>query len=761
MIIPPDPEKDPNIFNASSSTPSLLHAPSEYDETTSRWDGDHDRDGDLESLPPYEGRRRSRMSTTSDDEDVFADSNAAPGHHSARVSPYGHHTRDAGSRNRNSALPGLIIPALPQRVHVNQLPHSTSSPISSAGSLTPTASRPSVVLPRFNASGSTTLNHSSGEASTSKLWENSSTKPEGSSSRAKGKRVCGIIPPPSEGFRRWWKRWRRWAQVVIVIVLLGIGLTVGLLVGMRQNEDKSDKYAKGPPWMDKDTDGKRVATWSGNGSCNLTYVDSRDNPSSADGNLTDCNVFQPLNMSSSPFNTLFTPFPSSTISLASFTFPLSASGLPPSDLFIKTQGLGSTGTATFLGVDGPEQLITSGVEGKILIDVIVRYAGVQDLETMMRVCKMTRGDNGVGVAIYSPKETDGKISNPYKIDPALVPTNQIVVRLPPSMYSASTPSIYIPSFSIEAGRMIVRFGDLTNVASFGDLKIDSSRGGVRVAYAEAERTSVISYTGDVQGRWNVSESLIVNVTDGSISSDIILYDPSTYDNSIVLPPTTDYTVVPRSPSAFPSADPGPSPDDDSSESDNPSSADTGSEDEFEQEINSLFNATIPNSTNSSSHTITTNLFTSEGSVKIRYLHQPPTIDLSAIIATQSGDIDLDVHPSYVGPFIAKTSWGEINVPSPRPINQYDPLAENRMRELIIGAIDVQEGSAFATVGYNKTILERSPDTISGVVYWADVKKNGTVVLQTFTEAQNSQGSAGNELVVLGGFGNVDLRFDGQ
>ncbi|WVF67404.1 hypothetical protein IAT40_002160 [Kwoniella sp. CBS 6097] len=761
MIIPPDSEKDPNIFNASSSTPSLLHAPSEYDETTSRWDGDHDRDGDLESLPPYEGRRRSRVSVTSDDGDVFADSHAASGH-IVGSSPYGHPMREAGSRHRASGLPGLITPAHPQRVHVNQLPHSSSSPISSTGSLTPTASRPSVVLPQFHASGSTTLHHSNGgEASTSKLWEDSSTKLEGSTSRAKGKRVCGIIPPPSEGFRRWWNRWRRWAQVVLVIVLLGIGLTVGLLVGMRQNKDKSDRYPKGPPWMDKDMDGKRVATWSGNGSYNLTYVESRDNPSTTDGNLTDCNVFQPLNMSSSAFNTLFTPFPSSSISIASFSFPLSASGLPPSDLFIKTQGLGSTGTTTFLGVDGPEQLITSGVEGKILVDVIIRYAGAQDLETMMRVCKMTRGGNGVGVGIYSPKETDGKMSNPYKIDPALVPTHQVVVRLPPSMYSASTPPIYIPSFSIESDRMIVRLGDLENVVSFGDLKIDSSRGGVRVKYVEAERTSVISYTGDVSGTWNVSESLIVNVTDGSITSDIILYDPSTYDNTTVLPPTTDYTVVPRSPAAYPSADPGPSPDDDASESGNSSNADSMSDDEFEQEINSLFNSTTPNATNSSSHTITTNLFTSEGFVKIRYLHQSPSIDLSAIIATQSGDMDLDIHPSYVGPFIAKTSWGEINVPSPRPINQYDPHNQGRMRELIIGAIDVQDGTAFATVGYNKTILEGSTDTISGVVYWADVKKNGTVVLQSLENAQNGQESAGNELVILGGFGNVDLRFDGE
>ncbi|OCF31593.1 hypothetical protein I316_06792 [Kwoniella heveanensis BCC8398] len=756
MIIPPDPEKDPNLFNASSSTPSLLHAPSEYDDTTSRWDGDHD----TESLPPYEGRRRSRVSIVSDDEDVFADSNAAPGH-VVGSSPYGQYTRASGERAHDSRLPGLTIPAHPQRVHVSQLPHSSSSPISSTGSLTPTASRPSVLLPRFNASGSTTLNHSNGEASTSKLWESSSTKPEGSSSRAKGKRVCGIIPPPSEGFRRWWKRWRRWAQVVIVIVLVGIGLTVGLLVGMRQNRAKSDKYPKGPPWMDKDTDGKRVATWSGNGSYNLTYVESRDNPSSTDGNLTDCNVFQPLNMSSSPFNTLFTPFPYSTISLVSFSFPLSSSDSPPSDLFVKTQGLGSTGTTTFLGVDGPEQLITSGVEGKILIDVIVRYAGAQELDTMMRVCKMTRGDSGVGVGIYSPKETDGKMSNPYKIDPALVPTHQVVIRLPPSMYSSPTSPLYIPSFSIESDRMIVRFGDLTNVASFGDLKIDSARGGVQVKYAEAERTTVISYIGDVSGRWNVSESLIVNVTDGSIASDIILYDPSTFDNTTVLPPTTDYTVVPRSPAAYPSADPEPSPDDGSSESDDSSNADSTSDDEFEHEINSLFNSTTPNTTNSSSHTITTNLFTSEGSVKIRYLHQPSTIELSAIVATQSGDIDLDIHPSYVGPFLAKTSWGDINMPSPRPINQYDPLGRNRMRELIIGAIDVQQGSAFATVGYNKTILEGSTDTISGIVYWADVKKNGTVVTQTLQTVQSSQDSAGSELVILGGFGNVDVRFDGQ
>ncbi|WWC64911.1 uncharacterized protein I303_107525 [Kwoniella dejecticola CBS 10117] len=747
MIIPPDPEKDPRLFDPSASTPSLVQPPSEYEDTTSRWDGD----GDSESLPPYERRRGSQSSCASSShegfeaDDIFADRHASTSHSRSRS----RNQNQNQSRTRTPNPPGLIIHNINLPSHPEPIHPSSSSPISSSDSLTPTASRPSMVLPHFTDQASSTL-QASGSTSTSKLWE-SSTATATSVKRNKTVRICGCIRINNSGVQRWWKRWRRWAQVVVVLIFIGIGLVVGLLVGMTRNENKGSPTPPWQkPWMDQDTDGKRVAAWAGYGSFNLTYVDSRDGPSSFEGNLTECNNFAPLNLTSSPFLNLFTPFPDSSVSLASFSFPLSSSGVPPSDLFINARGFGSSGHLDFIGSDGPEAIVTSGEEGKILMDVITKYAGDQDLTTMMRVCKMTRGDSGVGIGIYSPKETDGKMTNPFKLDPNLIPTNLIVVRLPPSWYTPQSPYQTLPSFSLDAEQMVVRLGNLNNVASFTALNLDTCRGGVQVNYARAKKASIVAFEGSVRGTWNISESLIVNVTEGSITSDIILSDPNLQnDNTTTLPPISDYTTVVRR-----------SPDDDSTDD---------SDTDFENEVHSLFNATSynPTESNDTRATIVTNLFTTSGYVNLRYLHQPSTIDLSAIIGTQQGNMDISLNPTYVGPLISRTHWGQINLKRPSPVPNYDPSGKARVRQLLVGPIEIKDNSTFAVLGYTQEKLQSSPDTLSGYVYWADKKYNGKIMTQTMEQLQAQQGGqtqqtqSDNQVIALGNWGDVDISFDGE
>lgn len=115
--------------------------------------------------------------------------------------------------------------------------------------------------------------------------------------------------------------------------------------------------------------------------------------------MTSCNQFTSYNYTSA-FSSLFTPFTTTTISTTSFTFPLQANGSAPSNFFFNARGLGSSGTITFLGSEGNEALKQEAGEGLITVDVIVRYAGPQTLNDMMRVCEMTRNDGGVGVGIY-------------------------------------------------------------------------------------------------------------------------------------------------------------------------------------------------------------------------------------------------------------------------------------------------------------------------------------------------------------------------
>ncbi|WRT69922.1 uncharacterized protein IL334_006913 [Kwoniella shivajii] len=709
MIIPPDPEKDPRLFDPSSSTPSLILAPSEYDDTTSRWDGD------AESLPPY---RRSRGS----------------------ISSQASHA--SSSQNEETSIPHRII--IPTTSTPNHLYLDHASPISSTGSLTPTLSRSRLPLglPHFNdhsLSPSTTLQ---GSNSSSKLWEGSSA-PEKNK-----KRKCGCLPTPSPGMQRWWAKWRRWVQAVMVVILVGIGLAVGLLVGMNKAKQNKAPAPWQKPWMAQDTDGKRATAWAGNGSFNLTYDSSRDGPSSAEGTLSDCNSFTSLNLTSSPFGTLFTAFPASKLSVASFSFPLPSSGNPPSDIFINSRGFGSSGSIHFLGSDGPEAVISSGQEGQILIDVVVRYSGNQDLNTMMKVCKMSRGSDGVGVGIYSPTETDGKLFNIFKLNPNLVPTNLVIIRLPPSLFSGHSPALEFPSFSVNSDHMAIRLGNLNNIASFDSLNLTTYRGTVTTNYVQTKNAVVTAVEGDVKGIWNVSDSLLVNITEGSIVSDLILHDPNIYnDNATTLSSAsmTDYTLVSRNAS----------PDDDG---DGGGDMDVGIEDE----IHSLLNCTSTNATsNGTLPIITTNLFTSSGYVNVRYLHQPTSISLSAILATQEGDMNIVFNPNYVGPFLTKNHWGQINIKTPSPIRDSDPKSLQRSRQIIIDPIEVLPNSTFYTIGYTTEDFDDSPDTLSGVVYWADTKPNGKPILRTIEQVQADQSIQNNQLIIMGSWGDVEISFDGQ
>ena len=61
--------------------------------------------------------------------------------------------------------------------------------------------------------------------------------------------------------------------------------------------------------------------------------------------------------------------------------------------------------------------------------------------------------------------------------------------------------------------MAVRFGNLENVVEFGEVSIESKRGGVNAEYLSARNVSVWTGENAVRGRWNVSEAILVNSTE--------------------------------------------------------------------------------------------------------------------------------------------------------------------------------------------------------------------------------------------------------
>ncbi len=219
MIIPPDPDKDPALLSPSSSTPSLLPPPTESSSSIRQPEVAHRNPAfgypfgdDLglgftgEALPPYEGRRvrQARME--------------------------GHVNRD---RQRQQ---GIIIPPRPRSASTSTI---TPSPIA-----TSSTSHLPTTHPSHEAGPSTT--------SASKLWESSD------STRTKRRRCLPALPIPPR-LRKWWKRWRRYVQAALVLLMIGIGVMIGMLVGFRRKPDGS------PPPQDADgmsSDGRRTTSWN-------------------------------------------------------------------------------------------------------------------------------------------------------------------------------------------------------------------------------------------------------------------------------------------------------------------------------------------------------------------------------------------------------------------------------------------------------------------------------------------------------------------
>jgi hypothetical protein len=242
MIIPPDPEKDPNLFTPADSTPSLLlptldgdiglpdpahpHSRQAYGYPYGEWSS--------EQLPPYERKRASREG------DVFSDSQEM-------------RERSPPPRPRSHPAIGNI---LRDTRAGSPAPLDTLLPVASAS----TSSLPSPV---------TTL--ADNNASTSKIWEGTDSPVK----EGRRKKVKNALTPAPD-IRDCFTRYRKWIIGVVTAILVGLGLMTGLLVGLRVGVDKdsSDSARSYSPWHD--IDGKKANTqWAPDGSLNLTYSASR------------------------------------------------------------------------------------------------------------------------------------------------------------------------------------------------------------------------------------------------------------------------------------------------------------------------------------------------------------------------------------------------------------------------------------------------------------------------------------------------------
>lgn len=780
MIIPPDPEKDPNLFTPADSTPSLLLSPSERDVRHPEATHPHPRQGygyvygewSGEQLPPYERRRASREA----EGDVFSDRQEV--------------------RERN-LLPILTANNTAANARVsrsfNVTPLDTSLPLASTSAQTLPSASASPLDPN---------------ASTSKLWESSGSR---SKEGRKGKMKAALTPSPD--IRDCWTKYRKWIIGVIILILVGLGIMTGLLVGLRVGVDNADDEDQSAfsPWHD--IDGKKTNTqWAPDGSMNLTYTQSRDGPSDSDGNSSYCNQFTPVN--TTDFSLLSIPYPASSLSVSTFTFPLAdnTNSSYLKDFFIQARGLGSSGTIEFVGGDYPSQIMQGGNDNELRVDVVLRYGGPQDPMTTVNVCQMEREDGSSGIGIYTPTETDGKVTNVYMLEPTTMPSFQIVIRLPPAAYAGALANpLWLDSFTVDADRLNMIIGDLSGILTIGRFSLTTARGSFYAGNLVAQEATIYSSYNDVRGTFNISESLLVNVTEGSISADVVLTnDVSSHVDDLVNNLDTSGVV-------FPSSSASTSVEDwwTQSTSATASSATESSESSAGCKRSRLsvpastagnvsleeavFNAAV-NATPLTS--INTTFTTTSGSVQVTYLNHPPRTALTSLVVSASGGVNVVMHPTFVGPFAVRNVWGEVRLPQFDNEDMQDPLDGGRTRGMSLGPINVPPASLFAEGGVNTTNLPFSGTTITGAAYWYFASNdtgsgsgNASARTHSYTtqkdypqypqqhrdyqpgwsgtstdrdpvwpiapvDVQSSEEGRDSQLMVLGAYGDVRVTFDG-
>ena len=157
----------------------------------------------------------------------------------------------------------------------------------------------------------------------------------------------------------------------------------------------------------------------------------------------------------------------------------------------------------------------------------------------------------------------------------------------------------------------------------------------------------------------------------------------------------------------------------------------------------------------SNHTVDTRFSTSNDLISISYLSHPARTSLTSLINTGGGEVDVSMHPTYIGTFAINNFWGQIRLPEPRNSSLSDPQGLGRARTVVEGIINVPPGSLYAGAGMNQSVLQEG-NTVSGVAYWAGRRLAG----QSASDAQLLTGTGGSELLVLGSWGDVTVSFDG-
>lgn len=538
------------------------------------------------------------------------------------------------------------------------------------------------------------------------------------------------------------------------MLFLGIGivLAMGLAAGLVLSSGKNHKKGKSddPNRWEQNRKGQQNGSYGTDPNLNITYIPDRDGPKDQDGEASSCNEFTLLN-SSSALTQLAVNSPHFAHYISTFKFPLNSThkGMAALDhsLYVIARGLAATGTVEIVGTNAPAGVIAGGEEGFVKVDVLARYSVGQDLKEVANVCQMKKEDGSAGVGIFTPTETDGGTEAPFLLNPLYTPAFHVIIRLPPSLITAKNNTVgYLPALSLELAQMGTRIGNLQQVALVGDLWIQAGcrGGGVVVDYASCETCTIMGAQSTVQGTFNVSESLHINSTSGTILANVILSDPgqpgdesATITSTIPMPHGSrrrSLGVSERTKIVAPS------------EAKYPGMKNLSSEAESDADSAPADTGPV--------HLINTTFSTNEGFIFIAYLHHPPSTALRSWVSSQSGMVDVSMHPNFVGPFALENMWGGIRLPPVWAPASPDPLDHGRNRVVIQGAVDLNSTS-FHGGWKNATEEITAPNAVTGAAAWAGPGK-----LPSVSDIQYGVEGRGSALVAVANLGDLQVTFDG-
>ncbi|KAJ9101238.1 hypothetical protein QFC21_003457 [Naganishia friedmannii] len=468
--------------------------------------------------------------------------------------------------------------------------------------------------------------------------------------------------------RRKWKRWnkKRWAVFWIIVILLVGSLVGGIFGGLDiANNSKPPKIRMPGP------DGSRVIVpWES--SASLAFDPMKDGAPAEDGVSSHCNAFVEL-----PGNDILrgVSFSPSGLNQSIVSYSLNQNA---TSIFIHTQGDASTGMIQIVGSDD-KRLMDAGavLPGKIRVDVIMRttYNGTKAL-----VCKMDKADGGQGVGVYN-LET-------------------------------------IREFAVVTDQMSVRFGEMTNIATFKNVTVDLGRGLISASYLAAEDISLKTRTSSIMGTFNVSRSLNLNTTSGGLSSRVILHnpllkaDPYVNDTATYLPSTGDQShldlfrrdikaAIHRRHEFHPPPEEGGW----STTSPNPS-AETGSTATV-YSSDALSRFLDPDTAPLTQ--IKVRAMTTNGPLSIRYLYQAPGVVLDSSVQTRNGEARTQMHPAFQGSFLVRSVNGDLRMEQNYngTVDMDDPWNLSRTKLVLFS-----QGSNGEIGGWNDTNLELDDDAKS-------------------------------------------------